>query len=293
MTVPAPGIGFAKRPRPGWSYTGMDVAIVIPVYNQIAYTQGCLGCLAPDMAGGAAVILVDNGSTDGTGEWLARREGVTLIQNKDNRGCAAAWNQGWKERRAEWTIIINNDVLLPAGWLGALLGAAEREGLDIASPAFREGDMNYAFNDYAREFTGLMSAVVRRGEAHGICFAVRRRVFERIGGFDEAFRIGQFEDADFFRSARAAGFVLGTTGACFIHHFGSATQKALRKGPSPGSYVSENRAYFRRKWRLNWARRRWERSLGALRHWFWRTRERRAHGHSLIEKWQAGRLRFY
>ncbi|HXA14797.1 MAG TPA: hypothetical protein VNW23_06680, partial [Opitutaceae bacterium] len=189
--------------------------------------------------------------------------------------------------------VLNNDVLLPAGWRNALLGAAERAGLDIVSPAMREGEQNYDFEDYARQFTSRMAAVMRRGYALGVCFAVRREVFARIGGFDEAFRIGQFEDADFFRRARGAGFVLGTTGACFLHHFGSATQNALRSGPATGSYEAENRAYFRKKWRLNWARRRWERSLMALRLRTWRTREQRAHGHTLHEKWQGGRLQFY
>ena len=157
----------------------------------------------------------------------------------------------------------------------------------------REGEQNYNLEDYARQFTSGGG----NGAAAWLCawslIIVRREVFMRIGGFDEAFRIGQFEDVDFFRRARGAGFVLGTTGACFLHHFGSATQNALRDGPATGPYESENRAHFRKKWRLNWVRRRWERSLLALRLWAWRTSERWAHGHTLHEKWQAGRLRFY
>ncbi len=280
--------------RAGWSYSAiMDVAIVIPVYNQIAYTQGCLRRLAPDIAEGVAVVVVNNGSADGTREWLDQQAGIKVIHNTENRGCAAAWNQGWVAVPAAWTIVLNNDVLLPAGWRNALLGAAERAGLDIVSPAMREGEMNYDFEEYARQFTNRMASVMRRGHAHGVCFAVRREVFARIGGFDEAFRIGQFEDADFFRRAREAGFALGTTGASFFHHFGSATQNALRSGPAARPYEAENRAYFRKKWRLNWARRRGERALMALRFWIWRTREHRAHGHTLLEKWQSGRLRFY
>jgi GT2 family glycosyltransferase len=271
----------------------MDVAVVIPVFNQIAYTQGCLRSLAPDIAEGVAVVVVDNGSTDVTREWLGQQTGIKVIHNAENRGCAAAWNQGCAAASAAWTIVLNNDVLLPAGWRSALLGVADREHLDIASPAMREGEQNYDFEEYARKFMNDMAAVARRGHAHGVCFAVRREVFTRIGGFDEAFRIGQFEDADFFRRARQAGFTAGTTGACFLHHFGSATQNALRSGPAARPYEAENRAHFRKKWRLNWARRRWERSLMALRIWIWRTRERRAHGHTLLEKWQAGRLQFY
>ncbi len=109
-----------------------------------------------------------------------------------NQGCAAVL--------AEWTIVLNNDVLLPAGWRNALLGAANRAGLDIVSRFLREE--NGVTLRTTRQFTSGMATVLRRGYAHGVCFAVRREVFMRIGGFDEAFRIGQFEDVDFFRRAR-------------------------------------------------------------------------------------------
>lgn len=302
----------------------MSVAIVIPVLNQLAYTQGCLRCLAPDLAAGVRVIVVDNGSTDGTRDWLAgpgATPGLTVLRNEQNRGCAPAWNQGvaaanvrianiaasaprdgWKtnvritnieEMAPDWVVVLNNDVLLPAGWLAALLGAAERHGLDVVCPAMRERDQNYDFEAYARDFTTRLGGVVRRGGAHGVCFAVRRAVFERIGGFDEAFRIGQFEDADFFRRARLAGFRTGVVGACFLHHFGSVTQDALSDTKKQRPYEAENRAHFRKKWQLGWARRRWEKTIDGLRAWWWRTTERARFGHSLHEKWDGVRLRFY
>jgi GT2 family glycosyltransferase len=306
----------------------MSVVIVIPVLNQLAYTQGCVRCLQPDIAAGAKVIVVDNGSTDGTREWLqslilsngpATQPALTVIRNEQNRGCAPAWNQGvaaagilrntldssdpsaraslriTQESRTtpDWVVVLNNDVLLPAGWLEALLGAATRHGLDIVCPAMRERDQNYDFESYARDFTAKLSDVVRRGGAHGVCFAVRREVFERIGGFDEAFRIGQFEDADFFRRARLAGFRTGVVGACFIHHFGSVTQDALSDTKKQRPYEAENRAYFRKKWKLGWVRRRWEKATDGLRDWWWRTTERVRFGHTLHEKWDGERLRFY
>ncbi len=297
----------------------MSVAIVIPVLNQLAYTQGCVRCLQPALAAGAKVIVVDNGSTDGTREWLATQPALTVIRNEQNRGCAPAWNQGVAaagillnkqfsspgtaspilrntQETSEtpgWVVVLNNDVLLPAGWLAALLGAAERHGLDLVCPAMRERDQNYDFESYAREFAARLGGVVRRDGAHGVCFAVRSAVFERIGGFDEAFRIGQFEDADFFRRARLAGFHIGVVGACFIHHFGSVTQDALSDTKKQRPYEAENRAHFRKKWKLGWARRRWEKAIDGLRAWWWRTTERARFGHTLHEKWDGERLRFY
>lgn len=272
-----------------WDRQHLKAAVVIPVLNQLAYTQQCLRCLGSDLAAGVQVIVIDNGSTDGTAEWLRTQENIVVVSNAENRGCAAAWNQGCVAAAgADWIVVLNNDVLLPAGWLEALVGAADELGLDVISPAMREREQNYDFAGYATEFIAGMKSVLRKGVAHGVCFAVRRQVFAKIGQFDENFRIGQFEDSDFFRRAKLAGFKLGITGACFIHHFGSVTQDALRSGPKVRPYEAENRAYFRMKWKIGWWRRRWEKFFSRRNLTRWRDAELAAHGRTLHEKWEDG-----
>jgi N-acetylglucosaminyl-diphospho-decaprenol L-rhamnosyltransferase len=216
-----------------------------------------------------------------------------VIRNPDNRGCAAAWNQGVRATSSDWVLIINNDVMVTEGCLPALVGFAQKHALGIASPAMREGELNYDLATYAREFTAEMREVSRWGTASGVCFLVRRQVFEAVGLFDEQFRVGQFEDADFFLRARKAGFRLGTAGGAFIHHFGSVTQGALRGNDPRLPYEAENRAYFRKKWRLGWGRRRWLRLQAFTASTRWRLLERWQHGHTLSEKWLVGELRFY
>jgi GT2 family glycosyltransferase len=267
------------------------VSIVIPVHNQIAYTKSCLESLWAN-AEGAEIVVVDNGSTDGTAEYLASQRGITVIRNGENRGCAPAWNQGVEAARGELVVILNNDVIVTPGWLGGLISFSEQERLDIVSPAIREGEVTYEVERYRKEFVSRMGDVARMGVADGICFMVRRRVFETVGAFDEHFRIGQFEDADFFRRAAAAGFRLGTTGRSFIHHFGSVTQDALRGEKAGRSYEAENREYYRRKWNLTWPRRFFERRRSKLRNLLWRVRERVLLGHTLKERWDGGRLRY-
>jgi GT2 family glycosyltransferase len=186
--------------------------------------------------------------------------------------------------------ILNNDILLTPGWLDGLLAAATQSGLDIVSPAVREGPLNYDPEVYGREFVRAAGNAIRLGVVHGICFLTRRRVFETIGLFDENFRIGQFEDADFFHRARQAGFKLGTTGRSFIHHFGSVTQNCLRQSKVVPFYEAKNRAYYRRKWQLAWHRRYLQRIKAKGLLIWWRARERRQSGHSLNERWQHGRL---
>ena len=270
-----------------------NVTIVIPLYNQLHYTRICLESLQGGAAGGARLLLIDNGSSDGTGAYLASCRGVEVLSNRENRGCAGAWNQGVQASRTEWVLLLNNDVIVPEGWLEGLLHFARERGLDVVSPAIREGEYNYEIAGYGSQFMATMGNVSRMGIADGICFMVHRRVFESLGGFDENFRIGQFEDSDFFRRAALGGFRLGTTGRSFLHHFGSVTQNAIRKQPGERPYEAQNRSYYRKKWRLSWWRRQYERCLRNCWGMFWRNTELRRYGHTLREKWLDGRLRYF
>jgi N-acetylglucosaminyl-diphospho-decaprenol L-rhamnosyltransferase len=270
----------------------MKVGIVIPVFNQLDYTRNCLKSLGETIKPDVCITLINNGSSDGTADYLAACPRLTAINNPQNLGCAAAWNQGVKATAGDWIVILNNDVLLTLGWLEGLLEFATEKGLDIVSPAIREGELNYDLEAYSREFINHTAQAIRPGVANGICFMAHRRVFDKTGLFDENFRIGQFEDTDFFRRARLAGFKLGTTGRSFIHHFGSITQNSIRAAKTARPYEAENRAYFRKKWKLNWFARTAERYKNKLLSAWWRWRERMRHGHSLNEKWLDGRLVF-
>lgn len=122
---------------------------------------------------------------------------------------------------------------------------------------------------------------------------VRGDLFSKVGFFDENFRIGQFEDTDFFLRARKAGFKLATTGASLIHHFGSITQNSIRKEKTVRPYEKENREYFRRKWKLNSPKRLLMRVKNKTGHNMARWSERLRYGHSLNEKWIGGKLHYY
>ena len=290
--VPALLAGATNRTRNDQSADPPLVEIVIPVFNQLECTQLCLESLRRHTGLRAGTVVIDNGSTDGTAEYLSTRTDITVISNARNCGCAAAWNQGVRACRADWVVVLNNDVVLTAGWLEGLLTAAKTEAWDIVTPAIREGLLNYDLESYAREFVESAAGAMRPDVADGVCFMVRRRVFERIGLFDENFRVGVFEDTDFFERARQAGFKLGTTGRSFIHHFGSVTQKCIRQVNLYGPYEEENRQYFRKKWGLNQIQRWIKRFQRKRRTARWSALERRQYGHTLYERWQRGRLTY-
>jgi len=271
----------------------MDVSIVIPVYNQVDYTRICIESLLPTLTGKYEIMVISNGSTDGTGDYLSKFPDIKLVMNKENYGCPFAWNQGVITSTGQWIAILNNDIILSKGWLEGLLEFAEKKGVDIACPAYREGEYNYDIAEYSTEYIRRMYPVSRMGVAHGICFMVHRRVFDMIGLFDERLRIGQYEDADFFRRAKHAGFTLGITGRSFIHHFGSATQKSLQESGDIDYYEEENRAYYRNKHGLSFLKRFFEKRRDGLQAFRWRMSEKRRYGHTLIEKWYDGLPRYF
>jgi N-acetylglucosaminyl-diphospho-decaprenol L-rhamnosyltransferase len=257
----------------------VELAFVIPVFNQLQYTAQCLDSLMRSGVAAGSLVVVDNGSKDGTGEFLARQAHLRVLSNAANLGCAAAWNQGVEAAQSEWTIVLNNDVVVPPGFREGLLDFAREARCDIVSPALGEGELDYDLEAFAEDFVRRMKWARRWGTAFGVCFMVHRRVFEAIGLFDTLLGQAGYEDEDFFRRARRAGFRLAVTGRAYLHHFGSVTQKSVKSelGMAQSSRLG-NRDYFRKKHGLNWLRRRLDRLQSKIRTAFWRLNEQRRGG---------------
>jgi len=268
------------------------LSIIIPVYNQINYTSQCINDLYKTVDDKVEIIIIDNGSTDGTSKYLSELNNLKILVNLQNKGCAYSWNQGIRESKGEWIIILNNDVRLPEQWLENLISYARIKDLDVVSPGMREGVLDYNFRDYSHKYTKLMHRAFRKWTPSGVCFALHRKVINKIGYFDENYKIGQYEDADFFRRCKIAKLKMGITGASFIHHFGSSTQKYLKEEGATG-YALENRNYHRKKWKLNFFQRNFERYREQLLTKFWSYKERFKYGHSLLEKSDGLKISYF
>jgi GT2 family glycosyltransferase len=261
--------------------SSMNVTIVIPVFNQLHYTQQCLESLNACGYSDELIVVVNNASTDGTAEFLSTRPKLRVINNIENRACAAAWNQGFEIARTRWTVFLNNDVVVTRGWLESLITFAEANNAGIVSPAASEGSLDFQLATYGADFVSRMKNATRNGVAMGCAFLVAREVFEKIGLFDEKFRRGGNEDIDFFWRARDAGFKLAITGCSYIHHFGGITQKAVvaERGP----HRDETVQYFRKKWHVTRAQRLWMRIRRKTTNAWWMLSERLRYGDSLSQ----------
>jgi len=258
-----------------------QVSVVIPVYNQVHYTKQCVSSIARWTDVPYELVIVDNASTDGTEEFLSRLD-AKVITNPSNLGCAKAWNQGIQASQGKVIGILNNDMVLTPGWLSGLLRFMDNKGHGIVSPAAREGPLDYDLDEYAAEFVKTC-ANATRPTIYGACMLIHRKVFDRIGLFDEGFSYGGCEDIDFLWRAQAAGFSVGTTGAVLIHHFGMVTQDAIKR-MGQNDYPEANQSHFMRKWkrtvRGNWIHRRWDNLKTSWRDGYERVR----YGHALVER---------
>lgn len=254
-------------------------SIVIPVFNQVAHTRQCLEHLEKNTDIPYELIIIDNASTDGTAAFL-RGVRVAAITNATNRGCAAAWNQGVAASRGRYVVLLNNDVLVTTGWLGRLVAFMERTGHGIVSPAVRAGALDYDLPTYAEAFARAC-ARARRPYPSACCLVIAREVFDRVGLFDEQFRVGTFEDVDFLWRARRAGVTMAMTGVALVHHFGEVTQRDLRQ--ILGDYGRENAARFVAKWGRGVEGGWFTRRAGRLRRFTQRAYERLRYGHTLVE----------
>lgn len=265
-----------------------DISVVIPVFNQAHYTKSCLDSLRASGVSTSQIVVVNNASTDSTAALLSDYPELNVIHNDTNRGCGGAWNQGVRATQATWTILLNNDVLVPPGWLEGLIAFIEEKHFDIVSPALCNGENDYDLETYAGQFMKRMARVKRRGTASGVCFMVHRRVFEGAGLFDDDPRLGGYEDDEFFRRSRQAGFNLAMTGRSFLHHFGSITQKAIKAGMQNPLASIGDRAYYRQKYSLTWLKRhRWRLQNQLLNAW-WRSKERLCFNCTLLSDRQDG-----
>jgi len=157
-----------------------------------------------------------------------------------------------------WVVLLNNDVLAGPRAIDAMLDAAERHGLEVVSPALLEGPNDYGFADFAPGYGDKTKDDVRRDWFHGVCFAIRRDVFHRIGYPDTDRLMWGHEDKEYLVRCLRAGIPVGTVGGAVFHHFGSITQQAMKREQNIGK-LGDHRHAYRRMGMGWWARRQFKR----------------------------------
>lgn len=231
--------------------SGADVTVVVITYSPGEHLDLFLDSLQSAAAEHPNVLLVDNGSTDGSPERAAERSGVRLLRSGSNLGFGAAANIGLAQARTPWVVVANPDVVWGEGSLDELLAAAGRWPRAAAiGPAIVTdvGDLYpsarllpsigvgvghavlgplWPANPWTRRYRAESGAVHERvtGWISGACMLLRREPVERAGAFDAAYFM-YFEDVDLCARLHDAGHdVVYAPDAVVTHHQGHAASR--------------------------------------------------------------------
>jgi len=232
-------------------------SVIVLSYNGRGYLGPCLSSLESSSHSEIEVLLVDNGSTDGSIQWVeATFPEIRVVANGQNLGFAGGMNRGIIEARGRFIAFLNQDTTVRPEWLENLVTALEDPAVGIAGSKIYYPDgvtlqhaggiIRYpqALADhygYRQRDQGQWDQVKDVDYVTGAAFATRRDVLESIGVFDEGFHPAYFEDTDLCFRARDAGYrVVYVPGAVLVHHESATTVR-----DSFGYYLAYHTARLR------------------------------------------------
>ncbi len=230
----------------------MKTSIVLVSYNGAGYLDECLASLLQEAGRDDEIIVVDNASGDDSARLVLERwPQVRLFSNRTNRGFAAGCNQGARLASGEVLVFVNQDTRVAPGWLKALAaGLSEGDGVALATsqvlvmsqPERIQAcgqEVHYTGLVFGRGFgatAGSLSGAETVGAVTGCSFAVRRDVWQELGGLDEALYM-YYEETDLCWRARLRGYRSVCVPCSVVHHdYRPARPDSLR-----AYYSSRNR----------------------------------------------------
>jgi len=247
-------VPFSVEPR---------VSIVIPVYNHAAHTLACLRALAahpPQVA--CEILVVDDGSSDETVQWMPLVQGLRYEVRAANGGFIEACNDGVARSRGDYVVLLNNDTVPQPGWLDALLetfGTTPAAGLVGSQLLYPDGRLQESggvvFSDGSAWSYGRFespddprySALRDADYCSGAALMLPRALWDQLGGLDTRYRPAYYEDTDLAFAVRAAGYrVLVQPASRVVHDEG--TSNGTDTGSGIKAYQVRNRGVFAAKW---------------------------------------------
>ena len=258
-----------------------DYTITFATLNCLEYTKKCVESLISSGVDPNQIVAVDNASTDGTPEYLKQLGlGLTIV-NRQNLSCGTAWNQGILGRQSEWTIVMNNDIVVPPDFAERLIAFANSHQLLLVSPARIDGPMDYDFTHFATQSQHKTANAIRYGSSNAICMCMHWSLFSKIGFFRADPSLLGFEDGLFYNEVRKHGIKHATSGSVWIHHYGSVTQDHMKMVLGKKTNDVIVKVNDRKLYGQSWLERKLYRYRLKQSHLAWREQELSAYGMTL------------
>lgn len=236
----------------------MEVSVVIPNFNGIAFLDSVLGSLEGQTERNFEVIFVDNGSTDGSCSFVAANyPWVHLIELSENFGFCRAVNEGIRAAKASYVLLLNNDTEVAENFVEEMLAAIKRHENAFSCAArmvqYHDRDrIDDAGNYYCAlgwSFARGKGKDVHRYEKEEKIFAAcggaaiyRKKILDKIGLFDEE-HFAYLEDTDIGYRARIQGYENWYAPGAIVYHVGSGTSGS-RYNQFKTRYSSRNNVYL-------------------------------------------------
>lgn len=245
-------------------------SIIVLSYNTQKYLQLCLESIRSFTETGTyEIIVVENGSRDGSAKWLKTQKDIIAIYNEENQGFPKGCNQGLEIATGDDLLLLNSDTIVTQNWLQNLrqaLYSSPQIGAVGCVTNFCSNRQQIAvpyknideLQTFAAAYNQVNSAAwEQRAFLVGFCYLFKREVYEKIGFLDEQFSPGNYEDDDYSLRILQAGYDLLLCRDTFIHHFGHASfipekdpQAAREMTEKFNAMLGRNSLLFRAKWHL-------------------------------------------
>ncbi len=242
-------------------------SIIILTYNNLDYTRQCLESIydATPLED-FEIVVVDNASQDETPSFLQEfaptHPNFRYLLNRENRGFAAGNNQGIDLAQGAYIVFLNNDVVVTRDWLAGLVAHLQDPKVGMIGPVTNSAGNECRIPVDYQDLSGMTEFAARYTAAHQgqffkikmlplHCAALRRSTVDEIGGLDERFGLGMFEDDDYAIRLAQAGYSILCVEDVYVHHFGSASFARLGASTYWRLFI-ENRKKFEEKWGIRW-----------------------------------------
>ncbi|MDZ4059466.1 MAG: glycosyltransferase family 2 protein [Bacteroidales bacterium] len=219
------------------------LSIVIVNWNTLETTKKCLNSITKYLTAPYEIILVDNGSQDGSVEYFKtlsdQRFKVILLNS--NRGYSAGNNAGIAESKGDMVRLLNSDAFITKGSLEGLIECMISTHAGMVGPLTNRANGKQGRRKYYR-LIPIGRKVISTDYLSFFCVLISRSVIDSVGYLDERFGLGTYEDDDYCKRARVEGFNLNIYKPSWVWHESHATMKA--NGINEKSLLMQNKKIY-------------------------------------------------
>lgn len=235
---------------------GINCDLVLLSWNNLKVLKRCIDSILHFTRAPYRLIIVDNGSTEeGMKEYLSAPTGndkidIEVLINDTNEGFAKGMNKGMKVSNSPYVCLLNNDILVTDGWLEEMIKVAETDsGIGIVNPSSNNFGLRFGrdttLEEFARTFKSQTGKWIEMDSGIGFCMLIKREVVNKIGYLDEGYGLAFFEDRDYSRRTKLAGYKCVMAKGCYVYHLEGQSVKLLK---DKDGLFRKNAEIFYRKW---------------------------------------------